>query len=210
MRHTHPGPGTQAVDDGSTEGIHARHNQAAAPGLRRGRLWSSPGHSSLWQSCLQASCGVQLTLLCDKCEFPIWLMVSHQEIVQFRVLHWKPGGEGRWRYCRWHSGPSWMAVVAVQLSWGREHSCAGTQHPESQAWPTCLIKGISSPKQTRQRSLLLQQADETSHCCFQWFYFSSFYIPNQVQNYTVECTKKHFQVQAERIINISPTLQRRI
>lgn len=40
--------------------------------------------------------------------------------------------------------------------------------------------------------LLLQQADGTSHCCPQWFYFSSFYIPSQVQNYTVERTKKPF------------------
>lgn len=45
------------------------------------------------------------------------------------VLHWKPEGEGRWKCCRWHSGPSWMAVVAMQLSWGRECSCAGGTAP---------------------------------------------------------------------------------
>lgn len=41
--------------------------------------------------------------------------------------------------------------------------------------------------------------------------FSSFYIPNQVQNHTMERTiKKHFQAQADRGINLSPALRRRI
>lgn len=58
---------------------------------------------------------------------------------------------------------------------------------------------------------LSQQANRTRHCCPQWFYFGSFFLPNRVQNRTVECTiKKHFQARAERGVNISPTLQKRI
>lgn len=43
MRHTHTGPGKHAMDGGSTEGIHVRHNQAAASAARgRGSLWHCP------------------------------------------------------------------------------------------------------------------------------------------------------------------------
>lgn len=212
-RQAHTGPGKHTLDDGRWDSCQAqpgsclcslRKREVALPCPVPSSPWhSSPSAIHLWNTTNSSLWQIWYA-------FPMWLMLLDQEIVWFRVLHGKPEGEGKWRCCRWHSGPSWLAVVAVQLSWARERSCAGAWYPESQACPTCLRKGISSPMQARQRRLLLQQDDGASHCSPQWFYFSSFYIPNHVQNYTVERTKKHFQVQAERIINISLTLHRRI